>query len=515
MTSKPPGRLAFLRPIRGLFKTLFSSKMAIAGLALLVIYIVLALAAPVLTPYDPLGGAPVAGSDAPPSWYSYVSEGARLSQNLNLDPKTPFSADPSQQGWHLVSINSNVKESFNSTFSYFGSGSGSVQVNLNPSSVTPGTYTAYFEKSFNWPYTGPPARFIGSAAVQANYSQANPVSVRVYLRREEPRTFYYLTTNATWAGCNDASNCPLNFDSNRWWQTNNNGGIDSVTPQMYQLLGAVGVTPAALIFSSQGQYTFGVEMKFTVNNVGASVPSKVQLDNLNFNLLGTSWGLLGTDSTGHDVFSQLVYGARISLIVGLLSAAIGIGVGLAVGLMAGYLGKVVDEVLMRFTDMLLVIPTLPLLIILIAVLQGHGTLPALILVIGFLGWMGFARVVRAQVLSLKERPFIEAAKAAGAGTGHITVRHILPNIVGLIYVNLALSVPAAILSEAALSFLGLGDTTVLSWGRMLNLVEEFSAGRDWWWVIPPGISIALVSLSFVMIGFSLDAIFNPRLRQRR
>ena len=186
--------------------------------------------------------------------------------------------------------------------------------------------------------------------------------------------------------------------------------------------------------------------------------------------------------------------------------------------MAGYLGKVVDEVLMRFTDMLLVIPGLPLLIVLVAVIGnslGPNRLFVLILIIGFLGWMGFARVVRAQVLSLRERPFVEAAKAAGAGAGHITSRHIIPNIVGLIYVNLALAVPGAILTEAALSFLGLGDVSVLSWGRMLNLVEENGAQQIWWWVLPPGISIALVSLAFVMIGFSLDTLFNPRLRQRR
>ena len=200
------------------------------------------------------------------------------------------------------------------------------------------------------------------------------------------------------------------------------------------------------------------------------------------------------------------------------SAVIGVVMGLVVGLIAGYLGRIVDEVLMRFTDMLLVIPTLPLLIVLVAVIGnslGTSRLPILILVIGFLGWMGFARVVRAQVLTLKERPFVEAAKAAGAGNGHITIRHIVPNIVGLIYVNLALAVPGAILSEAALSFLGLGDVTVMSWGRMLNLVQTYSAQKAWWWVLPPGISIALVSLAFVMIGFSLDALFNPKLRSRR
>jgi peptide/nickel transport system permease protein len=248
----------------------------------------------------------------------------------------------------------------------------------------------------------------------------------------------------------------------------------------------------------------------------------VYVDDMNLRLIGTSWGLMGSDWYGYDIATQVIYGARISLEVGLLSAFIGIVVGLGVGLMAGYLGKVVDEVLMRFTDMLLVIPGLPLLIVLVAVLGnslGSSRLFVLILVIGFLGWMGFARVVRAQVLSLKERPFVEAAKAAGAGTAHITIKHIVPNIVGLIYVNLALAVPAAILSEAALSFLGLGDPTVISWGYMLNECCAPGAGAGtpqiWWWVLPPGISIALVSLAFVMIGFSLDTLFNPRLRERR
>jgi peptide/nickel transport system permease protein len=174
----------------------------------------------------------------------------------------------------------------------------------------------------------------------------------------------------------------------------------------------------------------------------------------------------------------------------------------------------VDEVLMRFTDMMLVIPSLPLIIVLVAVLGP--SLLNIIFVLGFLGWMGFARVIRSQVLSLRERPFIEAAKASGAGTGYITTKHIFPNIVSLTYVNLALSVPGAIVGEAALSFLGLGPQTVISWGQMLELAHgaATSAGLLWWWIIPPGIGIAVLSLSFILIGYALDEMFNPRLRKR-
>ncbi len=130
--------------------------------------------------------------------------------------------------------------------------------------------------------------------------------------------------------------------------------------------------------------------------------------------------------------------------------------------------------------------------------------------------MGFARVVRSQVLSLKERPFIEAAKSVGAGKFHIIVKHILPNVMSLVYVSLALSVPSAILSEAALSFLGLFDPTVISWGRMLHDAQAIEGGLDkWWWWLPPGLAIALVSVSFILLGYAIDEILNPKLRKRR
>jgi peptide/nickel transport system permease protein len=177
--------------------------------------------------------------------------------------------------------------------------------------------------------------------------------------------------------------------------------------------------------------------------------------------------------------------------------------------MAGFLGKIVDEVLMRFTDMMLVIPGLPLIIVLIAVI-GPG-IWNLIIVIGFLGWMGFARIVRSQVLTLRERPFVEAARASGSGPGRIIRVHIMPNIVSLTYVNLALSVPAAILTESALAFLGLSDPTLNSWGHMFEEFNTSGAIAR----LPPGFGIALVSLSFILIGYALDELFNPRLRRRR
>ncbi len=201
------------------------------------------------------------------------------------------------------------------------------------------------------------------------------------------------------------------------------------------------------------------------------------------------------------------------MVVGLVSALLGIGVGLIVGLLAGLMGGIVDQILMRITDIFLTIPFLPLAIILVVILSpGELTI---ITIIAFFSWMGFARVIRSQVLTLRERPFIEAARAAGAGNGRILSRHLFPNLIGLTYVNLALSVPGSILTYAALAFLGLGPPNIESWGKILNDNFLVSATADWWWVIPPGFAIALVSLSFVLIGYALDEMFNPKLRRRR
>jgi peptide/nickel transport system permease protein len=261
-----------------------------------------------------------------------------------------------------------------------------------------------------------------------------------------------------------------------------------------------------VIFSSITDYTFGFQATFYG-------PSKINVDNVNLKLYGSAYGLLGTDDLGNDLLAQNTWGARISLTVGLLASFIGISLGLIVGLIAGYKTGLVDEVLMRTTDMVLVIPALPLLLVLIAVLGA--SIFNIILVIGFLGWMGFARIIRAQVLTLKERPFVEAAKAAGAGTRQILTRHVFPNIISLTYVNLALTVPAAILTESALAFLGLFDPNTISWGRILDNAEVAGSLSVWWWVIPPGLGIAIVSVSFVLIGYALDEIFNPKLRLRR
>ncbi|MEM2197141.1 MAG: ABC transporter permease, partial [Sulfolobales archaeon] len=222
--------------------------------------------------------------------------------------------------------------------------------------------------------------------------------------------------------------------------------------------------------------------------------------------------LLGTNDIGQDIFSEFIYGARVSLFVGLTAPFIASILGTMLGLIAGYLGGVADEVVTGAIDVMLALPSLPLIIILAAYLGP--SLNNIILVLAFFGWSGFARIVRAQVLSLRERPYVEAAKAVGAGGFRIMVRHILPHVVPLIIANIVLSATSAILTEAGLSFLGLGDPTVKSWGQILRRAQVGHAFHQglWLWVFVPGLGIALLGAGFTLLGIAIEERVNPRLR---
>jgi peptide/nickel transport system permease protein len=223
---------------------------------------------------------------------------------------------------------------------------------------------------------------------------------------------------------------------------------------------------------------------------------------------------LGTDELGRPVLDLLIQGSQISLLVGFLATAISMVIGSLVGLVAGYFGGWIDVILMRLTDWFLVIPFLPLAIVLAAILGR--SLFVIALVIGVTTWPATARVVRAQVLTLKERPYVERARALGAGDRQIIGRHILPNVFPLIFANTILVVALAIYTEAILSFLGLGDPFSVSWGSILE--SAFAEGAislgAWWYLVPPGLCIVLVVLGFTMCGYAFDEILDPRLRKR-
>jgi peptide/nickel transport system permease protein len=222
----------------------------------------------------------------------------------------------------------------------------------------------------------------------------------------------------------------------------------------------------------------------------------------------------GTDNLGRSIYAMTVFGSRISLTVGLAATLISMAIGALIGIAAGYYGGWSETILMRLTDWFLVLPWLALAIVL-ASLLGRS-LGIIILVIGITSWPGTARIVRAQALSVKTRPYVERSRALGASNWHLISRHILPNVGPLIFANTILTVAIAILSETTLSFLGLGDPLAVSWGTMLDFA--FSAGAattgKWWWLLPPGLAIVMVVLAFTMCGFALDEILNPKLRER-
>ncbi|MBA7663838.1 MAG: ABC transporter permease subunit [Calditrichaeota bacterium] len=221
--------------------------------------------------------------------------------------------------------------------------------------------------------------------------------------------------------------------------------------------------------------------------------------------------LLGRDDAGKDVLSQLIYGARISLIVGFTASFVLMSIGTVVGLVAGYYGGRIGNALMRLVDFLIVIPQLPLMMVIIFI-WGRG-LWKIILVIGLLGWTFTARLVRSQVLSVKERQFIMRARAIGAGNLRIIVRHILPQVLPIIIAQAVLSISGAIIAESSLAFLGLGDPLMVSWGMMLNFAFERAISRmAWWFLLPPGFAIVWVSLGVVLMGSTLEEIVNPRLK---
>ncbi|AHH97683.1 ABC transporter permease [Kutzneria albida] len=224
--------------------------------------------------------------------------------------------------------------------------------------------------------------------------------------------------------------------------------------------------------------------------------------------------LLGTDELGRSVLLQLWWGARISLLVGVLATLVSVGIGTLFGVATAHFGGWVAAVLTRATDFFLVLPSLVLAIALSTVLD-RGIF-AIVLAIGVTSWPTTARLVRAQTLSVESRPYIERAWALGAGHLHVIGRHVLPAVLPLVFANTTLTVASSIIAESTLSFLGLGDPSAASWGTMLNsaMLSGAVTFGAWWYLLPPGLAIAVIVLAFMVCGRALESVLNPRLRER-
>jgi peptide/nickel transport system permease protein len=228
---------------------------------------------------------------------------------------------------------------------------------------------------------------------------------------------------------------------------------------------------------------------------------------------GKVYGIMGTDDLRRDLAIGLLWGAPVALFIGLTVSVAAVFIGLLYGIVAGYKGNRTDEGLMRINDVFYSLPTLPLLVIL-SVTVGRS----IFLITGFLvifGWVGMAKISRSLALQIKSLGYIEAARLMGQSDTRIIFKHIIPQLLPLTFASIAIAVPSAILGEAALSFFGLGDPSIPTWGQILH--DAYSAGAIsrglWWWIVPPGLMIAITGLAFVLIGNALDKTVNVRSRR--
>ena len=232
--------------------------------------------------------------------------------------------------------------------------------------------------------------------------------------------------------------------------------------------------------------------------------------------------LLGTDEQGRDVLSEVLYAARISLAVGLSAALISTLLGALIGIIAGYFGGWIDRILMAVDDWVLVIPFIPTAIVIASLLGRRadgwplGRESVLVLVIGGLGWAGTSRIVRSQVLTLRERDYVQRARVLGSRDRTIMARHILPGVLPLVLANAVLFISVSVLAETTLAFLGLGDPQNFSWGQMLNSAYDSGAMTQakWAYFIPPGLCVTLLAMAFSLVGYGLEEIVNPTRRER-
>jgi len=270
--------------------------------------------------------------------------------------------------------------------------------------------------------------------------------------------------------------------------------------------------PEVMIFSQTDENKV-LKGTYVIRNTFYMFDSSDSIVDSGIILGGKAYGIMGTDDLRHDLAIGILWGAPVALFIGLTVSVAAVFIGLLYGIIAGYKGSRTDEGLMRINDVFYSLPTLPLLVIL-SLTVGRS----IFLITGFLvifGWVGMAKISRSLALQIKSLQYIEAAKLMGQSDAKIIFKHIIPQLLPLTFASIAIAVPAAILAEAALSFLGLGDPSIPTWGKILH--DAHAAGAMtrglWWWIVPPGLMIALTGLAFVLIGNALDKIVNIRSRR--
>jgi len=513
------------------------NKIGLAGLGMLIFFLAVGIFSDVIAPYsikDLSAESPwQADRYALPDWVTIFP----AFQDLPPQQKHKTDWTHSHSGY-IGTVKQDLPDSVNYTKT-----AGMLTVYYNASkSGSHDPVTVYFNASFNYPYA-PMQRFLLRFTWSASPDQVVQTLIDTPwgLKPWGPATGsmeYMIKIDLI---IPNGTSYPI-WDQNWWkykeafvripppafWNTNSTAPIDlwSTFGELAEKLGFkytdVYLVPAVL-FSTKGPYTLqlGITMRPGTMD-GAEVPlenatGRVSVSCGDFIVWGRRFGLLGTDYYAHDVFSQLVHGSKISIIIGVTAAATATLLGLLVGVTAGYLGGWTDETLMRMVDVLICLPILPVLLVFVAIF-GYNVY-YLIIIIAIFGWQGLSRVIRSQALSLREMAFVESAIASGARRSYTIWRHIVPNVLPTALTAMVLAVPGAIILEAAVSFIGMGDPYAPTWGKILYHAQDTGAFTPailgWWVVIPPGLAITFLCLAFVFIGHAIDEVVNPRLRRRR
>ncbi len=497
-------------------------KIGIIGLTIMSIFIATAVFAPYLGTLDPNPLKTIAPSYLAPSWMSVfdpqgvVTDDYLDRSDLNQEPFMHVNGDSGEfSAAYKQATEPGETSHVNLTWQH------TAGVHLNYLGPDPGmSYPdyndfVYFDQSFDWQWNGMPSAvnlsfFINTYRTGDFAEGAQPYNnkmFRIYVWMITPEDEWirvYSTDDDTYSESLQVRRVPFTYlnvrDTFRGTVT-----VNGTQPFVNDTVKVrVGLAPLRNFESYGGILPWDVYTgSVTVMVTGVQLTA-----------YGGYFGALGTTFWGADAYSQVVYGSRVSLMIGILATGLSTLVGVIVGLVAGYYGGKVDEVLMRFVDFLLVIPSLPLMMVL-AIFLGKSTFN-IIVVIAILGWTGTARLIRSQVLAEKNKAYVESARAIGASDTYIMFRHVLPNVTPILFANITLGVVGAILAEAGLSFLGLTDIEEPSWGRMLADAQNGAAfiRGAWWVVVFPGLMITLLSLSFTFVGHTLDQVLNPRLRER-
>lgn len=494
-------RLSFFERAKGVWQRYREVKQGIFGIAVVVIFIGMALLAPTLFPKYPEGFQNRIGPDfAAPQWMSWTTPDDLT--NTIRAPTMNFIKDPffeTDDTW--IIDNSSLISSWEW---------GPPSQRLDQDEPSPGRSLVFnfIDNDTNETYRGEQI----SATSDFAWNFTIPALAYVYWT-----VLIEFTGNLT-----QGSFLPYfellnpNLDDPLLSSVYYNFEVDRPYPTIWTIYRGFIVGPTLTRAFLPGE-TIGwkIALNITERDPSRVGEIKFHVDDVQLTPYGNFWGILGTSDEGLDVIAQLFWGAQVSLFIGFVATFLGVAVGLLLGLASGYFGGSVDEVIMRVVDFFLIMPGLPIMMILAALLGS--SLGIVVFVLALFAWPGPARIIRSQVLVEKEKAYVEAAKAAGAGDIYLIFRHVFPNVLTLVFVSLATGVSGAILSESGLAFLGLTPPHIVSWGRMLQAAYLNGAMGQippaWWFFIPPGLCIAALSMGFVFIGYAVDKALNPRLRR--